>query len=386
MPNPAPAADPPPLVLHLIYELGTGGLENGLVNLINRSDPARYRHAIVSLTRSGPFAERISAPGVEIVPLHKRPGHDPRAFWQVRREIRRLRPAVLHTRNLAAFEMQLVGLLSPRVKKVHGEHGRDVYDLDGTNPKYRLLRKALRPFIHRYIAVSRDLERWLVDYIGVRRDRVVQIYNGVDQERFRPRDGARPAALPAGWLPADGILIGTVGRLAEVKDQATLVRAFAALVGDSEALRERLRLVLVGDGALAGQLRALVDELGIGGQVWMPGDRDDVPALLQGMDVFVLPSLAEGISNTILEAMACALPVLATDTGGNPELVEPGHNGFLFPVGDVAALAAQLRGLVENPDEMRRLGRNARDRVRRHFDWERTVARYLAVYDEVLAT
>jgi sugar transferase (PEP-CTERM/EpsH1 system associated) len=380
----ASAADPP-LVMHLIYELGTGGLENGLVNIINRSDPARYRHAIVSLTRSGPFADRITAGSVEIVPLHKRPGHDLRVFFRVWRELRRLRPAILHTRNLAAFEMQLVGLLFPRLRKIHGEHGRDVYDLDGTNPRYRLLRKALRPFIDRYITVSRDLERWLVDCIGIRPVQVRQIYNGVDHERFRPRTGGRPAALPAGWLPADGVLIGTVGRLAEVKDQATLLRAFARVVEASPRLRERLRLVLVGDGPLAGSLRALVEELGIGPLVWMPGDRDDVPALLQGMDVFVLPSLAEGISNTILEAMACGLPVLATDTGGNPELVEPGHNGELFPVGDPAALAGRLRRLVEDPARMRRLGTEARDRVLQRFDWEVTVAQYLALYDEVLA-
>lgn len=374
----------PPLVVHLIYSLGMGGMENGLVNIINRAPPGRYRHAIVCLTRSSAFAARLTAPGVEIYELDKKPGHDLGMTWRLFRLLRRLRPAVIHSRNLAAFEMQLVGLCVPGARRVHGEHGRDIYDLDGSNPRYMALRRLLRPFIHRYIAVSRDLETWLRDSVGIAADKVRQIYNGVDRDRFQPRGGERPGLLPEGFLPADGLVIGTVGRLVEVKDQRTLVQAFADLVDGDPELRGRLRLLIVGDGPLRGALEAQAAALGIADLLWLPGDRDDVAALLTEMDLFVLPSLAEGISNTVLEAMASGLPVIATRTGGNPELVEDGVNGRLFAVGDAQALAQHLAELAADPSVRRAMGGRSRARVDAQFNWTRAVDEYLSVYDSLL--
>ncbi len=374
----------PPLVVHLIYALGMGGMENGLVNIINRAAPGRYRHAIVCLTRSSPFAARLTAPGVEIYELDKQPGHDLGMVWRLFRLLRRLRPAVIHSRNLAAFEMQLVGLCVPGARRVHGEHGRDVYDLDGSNPRYMALRRLLRPFIHRYITVSRDLETWLRDSVGVAGDKVRQIYNGVDRERFHPRGEHRPGLLPGGFLPDDAVVIGTVGRLVEVKDQRTLVQAFADLVDSDPGLRARLRLLIVGDGPLRGALEAQAEALGVSDLLWLPGDRDDVAVLLREIDVFVLPSLAEGISNTVLEAMASGLPVIATRTGGNPELVEDGVNGRLFPVGDAQALAAQLAQLARDPSARQVMGGQSRARVDAQFNWTRAVDEYLSVYDSLL--
>ncbi len=375
----------PPLIVHIIYALGTGGLENGLVNIINRAPPERYRHAIVCLTTSDEFAGRLSAPGVQIITLNKRPGHDLMTYWRMWRVLRQLRPAIIHTRNLAALEMQLIGLLVPRARRIHGEHGRDVYDLDGTNRKYRLLRQALGPFIHRYIAVSEDLRGWLVDYIGISERRVRRIYNGVDQEKFTPRAGVRPALGPPGFLPDGGLLLGTVGRLAEVKDQHSLLSALHLLVSDQPALRDSLRLALIGDGPLSAGLRRAAEELGIADLVWMPGDREDIPELLQMLDVFVLPSLAEGISNTVLEAMASGLPVIATRTGGNPELIDDGDNGRLVPVSDPRALADAIAGMIAKPETIREMGARGREKVQQRFNWTRTVDDYLTVYDEVLA-
>ncbi len=375
--------EPPPLVAHVIYALGTGGLENGLVNILNRMPADRYRHAIVCLTEAHAFAGRLHDRSIPIVELHKRPGHDLALYGRLWRALRRLRPAIVHSRNLAALEMQAVTLALPGVRRVHGEHGRDVYDLDGSNRRYNRLRRALRPLIHRYVAVSRDLAGWLEGPIGVPPERISQIYNGVDQERFRPGEGG--ASLPSGFLPeVDPLVIGTVGRLAEVKDQRTLVDAFARLLQRAPALRDRARLVLVGDGPMRESLQRRIDEHGLGKLAWISGDRDDVDELLRAMHLFVLPSLGEGISNTILEAMATGLPVIATRIGGNPELVEEGDNGLLVPVGDADALAEALARLADNPDERRRMGAAGLQRVRDTFNWDRAVAEYQAVYDRVL--
>ncbi len=374
-----------PLVVHVIHSLGTGGLENGLVNLINRTPSHRYRHAILCLTESGGFQRRLQDSSVPVVALHQPPGHrfgDYRQVWQM---LRQLRPAIVHTRNLSALEAQLPAFLLPGVRRVHGVHGRDVFDLEGRNRKYNLLRKVIRPFVQQYTTVSRDLERWLIEVIGVPPRRVTQIYNGVDQERFHPVE-RRPLELaPPGFLEEESLVVGTVGRLAAVKDQASLLRAFARLrEGAGDGLAPRLRLVLVGDGPERSALEKLADELGIQPVTWFAGDREEIPQLLRLFHLFVLPSLGEGISNTILEAMATGLPVVATRVGGNPELVTSGENGLLVPVADPAALADAMGRLLASESQRRAMGAASLARVRRDFHWDRTVARYLGVYDRLL--
>ena len=378
-----PAA--PPLIVHVIYSLGTGGLENGLVNLINRSPPERYRHAIICLTTSGDFASRLTVPQVQIVSLHKRPGHDLGVYWRLWRSLRRLRPDIMHTRNLAALEMHLVGLLIPGLRHVHGEHGRDIYDLDGSNQRYRRLRRWIAPLVDRFITVSRDLYEWLTVTVGIAGSKVEQIYNGVDHTLFSPRTGDRPDVFPPGFLREPAFVVGTVGRLAAVKDQATLLRAVQSMLRDRPQWLGSVRVLIVGDGPLRGELERLARELEIEQVVWFAGDRSDVPQLLRAMDLFVLPSLAEGISNTVLEAMASGLPIVATRTGGNPELVEEDLSGHLFPVGDQRALAEILTRMIDQPGAARTMGQAARRRTLERFDWQRTVDEYLAVYDAALA-
>jgi glycosyltransferase involved in cell wall biosynthesis len=180
------------------------------------------------------------------------------------------------------------------------------------------------------------------------------------------------------------LVIGTVGRLTPVKGQRALLQAVAIVRNLRPDLYRRLRVLIVGDGPLRRELADLVAQLELAASTWLPGDRNDVPVLLQAMDVFVLPSLAEGISNTVLEAMATGLPVVATAVGGNLELVEEGFNGSLVPVGDPPALAQALIPLLEVASERARLGANARRRVGQRFDWKRTVSSYLGVYDGLL--
>jgi sugar transferase (PEP-CTERM/EpsH1 system associated) len=373
-----------PLVVHVIHRLATGGMENGLVNIINRSPPGRYRHAVVCLTDAGPFADRITREDVRIVSLNRAPGHSFTLYWRLWSVLHSLRPSVVHTRNLAALEAQVPAFFLSGVGRVHGEHGRDVFDLHGTKRKYNLLRRAIRPLVQRYVAVSRDLAGWLVGTIGAGPERVRQIYNGVDQNVFHPRRGARPELTPPGFIPADGLVVGTVGRLAEVKDQITLVRGFGGLLDTEPGLRRRLRLVIVGDGPLRQRLELVVRDEGLNDLVWLAGDRDDVPELLRTMDLFVLPSLGEGISNTILEAMSSGLPIIATRVGGNPELVDEDVNGMLVPAADPQALAQAIGLYTGDEALMRRHGEAGRLKVTEHFGWNRCVERYLGVYDELL--
>lgn len=375
---------PAPLVAHVIHALGTGGLENGLVNLINRTPPGRYRHAIISLTDSSSFAARLSDPQTPILCLRRRPGPGIGWYGRLWRALRDLKPAIIHSRNLSALEAQIPALLIPGARRVHGEHGRDLFDLHGHNRKYNLLRRAIRPLVQRYIAVSQDLAGWLRDCLGVPPQRVRQIYNGVDQQRFHPRVGPRSDLAPPGFLSPESLVIGTVGRLAGVKDQGTLVAAFARLCQAHPEAAGRLRLVIVGDGPDANTIRERVAALGIAPVTWLAGERDEVPDLLRLLDLFVLPSLGEGISNTVLEAMATGLPVVATRVGGNPELVEDGHNGLLVSPGDPGSLAEALGRYLDHPSLLTEQGARGLARVRRDFHWDGCVAAYLGVYDELL--
>lgn len=373
----------PVLIAHVVYHFGTGGMENGVVNLINHLPTGRFRHAIISLTDHTDFRRRIQRDDVSFHDLNKRPGHDPGWYWRLARVLRALKPAIVHTRNLNALEAQFVAAWLGVKGRVHGEHGRDVFDLEGRNWKYNLLRRAARPLVQHYIAVSRDLADWLTGVIKVDPRRVTQIYNGVDSDRFRPRLGNRPAKAPAGFFEGARLVIGSVGRMVAVKDYPTLVQAFIHLHGVAPD-RDGLRLILVGDGPQREQCMRLIEAAGLTGQVWLAGNRDDVPDLMRSLDLFVLPSLGEGISNTILEAMATGLPVLASRVGGNPELVAEGITGSLFKAGDVQALASLLLAYACDEARRRREGAAARARVEREFALTRMAAAYQAVYESLL--
>ena len=375
-----------PLVAHVIHHLGTGGMENGLVNLINHMPSTRYRHAIVCLQGFTDFRQRIRRDDVEIYDVNQRDGHDLGAYGRLYKILRALNPDILHTRNLSALESQVVGAFARIPGRVHGEHGRDIYDLHGKSRKYKLLRMAIQPLIGHYITVSRDLAGWLQNAVRVPGRKVTQIYNGVDCVKFHPRSGARAPIGPPGFVSDDAIIIGSVGRLAQVKDFPTLIQAFHHLREGWLEGRSRLRLVIVGDGAMRPECERLIAELHLGDQVWLAGDRSEIPALMRAMDLFVLPSLGEGISNTILEAMASGLPVIATAVGGNPELVSPGKTGALIPSADPEKMAQALLGYVSNPARMAKEGHAARAEVEARFSMEAMVGAYLGVYDQVLKT
>jgi sugar transferase (PEP-CTERM/EpsH1 system associated) len=372
-----------PLIAHVVYRFDVGGLENGVVNLINRLPADRYRHVVISLTEATRFRHRVLRDDVEFIELHKGPGHGVKLFPKLFRLFRRLRPAIVHTRNLAALEACIPAWLAGVPVRIHGEHGRDVGDLDGSHGVYRIVRRVHRPFVTHYVALSKDLEGYLVDAIGIPSARVTRIVNGVDTEAFTP-EGAlqRLAGCP---FDRDGAFVfGTVGRLQAVKNQVLLARAFVRLVQIAPDLRERVRLIIIGEGRARAEIAAVLDSANLSEQVWMPGGRDDVAAVLRMLDVFVLPSLAEGISNTLLEAMGSGLPVIATRVGGNPELVDDGTTGTLVASDDVEDLTRAMLEYVRDPALSKIRGRASRARAERLFSLDTMVAQYVSLYDGLL--
>jgi sugar transferase (PEP-CTERM/EpsH1 system associated) len=364
-------------VLHVVQSLEPGGLENGVVNLVNRLSD-RFDAHIFCVRRVGAFGQRVTREGCVIIDGKYRGG-----LWDSVRQIREFcrdrEVEVVHTHGWGTF---LVGYLAAKLAGVpaviNGEHGVIYAD----TLKRRLVQGVLMNLVDLNLAVSEDLRREIMERFRVRGSRIRTIENGVDTDRFRVSEAERGARRSALGIPRDAFVAGTVGRLVPVKDYPTLVRGYAGFRKrhpDGEA-----RLVLVGLGEEYDRLRALAGEFGVAHEVILAGFQEDVPGFLNLMDIFVLTSEKEGMSNTILEAMACGKPVLATRVPGNQSLVKDRVTGELFGFGDADALADALARLMNDRELLGQYSRNALDKIARENSLEVMVRNYEAAYAGVL--
>jgi sugar transferase (PEP-CTERM/EpsH1 system associated) len=378
--------DKRPLIVHLVYRLDFGGLETLLVECVNNLPADRYRHAVVCLTDYTVFAKKIRDPNVALYALHKPPGLGLSTHLKLWRLLRKLKPAVLHTYNLAAAEYAFTAALAGVPVRIHAEHGRDAADPEGRNPRHNLLRRLLVPFIDRYIPVSADLARWLEKIVGIPAAKVQLIHNGVNTDKFHPDEGRDGTTRPPSPIPFsdDCFVIGTVGRIQDIKNHAGLVDAFLLL---QQLVPEpsRLRLAIIGDGPLLPLLKQKVSDAGLNQCVWLPGARSDIADIMRGFDLFVLPSLAEGTPVTVLEAMACGLPVVASRVGGLPEVVEENVSGLLVPPADANALAEALLSFHADPELAKQAGLAGRHRIERQYSVQAMLDDYAKLYDALLA-
>ncbi len=357
------------LIAHVVFRFDYGGLENGVVNIINGTSGEQMRHVVIALTEATGFAERLREE-VAVYSIRKKPGKDFGAYIRLYKLLRDLKPDIVHTRNIGTMDCAVVAFLARVPVRLHGEHGWDTHDPEGKSGKYRWMRRVLYRFIHRAVTVSRDLQHWLTGVVGIPESKVQHIYNGVDTRRFCPE-------ISDEQRPETDVVIGSVTRFSPIKHPLNLVESFIELRRDSE----EGRLVMIGDGDLHDKAVARLQEAGLDKAAWLPGSRDDIPQRLREMDIFVLGSLREGISNTILEAMASGLPIVATDTGGNAELIEDGVNGMLVPPDDCRALAKAIGIYLHDADRRRRHGRASRDRVVSRFSVEAMINNYKQLYE-----
>lgn len=367
-------------IAHLIWHFSTGGLENGVVNLINHLPAGQYRHSIITLSGHDPkFAARIATDNVQFYCLDKAPGHDWGTFSRLNQLLKHLKPDVLHSRNLATLELQTVGWWRKVPLRLHGEHGWDSADIGGSSKKNQLIRRLLQRFINHFICLSAESEQYLRSKIGIPAARLSRICNGVDVERFAK---AAPVTLWPNSQSISPVLFISVGRLATVKNHALLLRAFALLLQQAPQFSDTARLVLVGDGPCRAALEQQSQALGISDKVHFSGERQDISSVMQGADVFVLPSLAEGISNTLLEAMAAGTPVIATAVGGNPDLLPPTlRTTNLVPSDDAQALMQAMLRYLKQPQALKTDAELVKNHCHQHFSIDTMVNRYKRIYD-----
>ena len=357
-------------VLHILHSFGIGGLEKGIVTLVRHASP-EFEHVIVCLGRSGE-SSALLPPGTRIVELDKPEGNSLRFLGRLAVALRELRPDIVHTRNWGGMDGIIAARLAGCRKIVHGEHGWGMEDPHGQSRKRILIRRALSCAVAEFTCVSQQIKGWLENTVRVRCP-VTQIYNGVEFDRYPERDGGGPLRRELG-LTDSALLIGVVSRLDPIKDHAGLIGAF----GRVRKTYPECYLVVIGDGPERERLAARNAP-----GVHLLGLRRDIPELLRGLDVFVLPSLNEGIPNTVLEAMACGLPVVATAVGGTPELVRDGHNGYLVAPQDYPAMADRLVQYLRNETLRNMHGRINRELIYAHFSIKSMVTGYEAVWRRV---
>jgi sugar transferase (PEP-CTERM/EpsH1 system associated) len=360
-------------IQHILLSLQPGGLENGVVNVVNRLDPGRFQSSICCLKHGGEFTARLK-PGVVVHEMGWKGGNDLWLPFRLARLFRQTRPDIVHTRNVESFYYAFLGAKLAGIPCIiHSEHGRTFND--------RAIRFRVQRWFARHIqgmfSVSRQLKGELVERIGIPEADIQVLYNGVDLQRFG--SGNRQAVRQQlGFSDAD-LVIGSVGRMVKVKNYQLLLSAVAAL------RRPDCVVMLVGEGPERSALETQAQALGIGQQVRFLGHRDDVTALLAAMDIFVLPSMNEGMSNTLLEAMASGVVSVASDVGGNPELVTDGQDGYIFPNEDLSALTGCLQRLCSDASLRRSLAEAGQARMQREFGIDAMIKRYEDLYTTTIS-
>jgi glycosyltransferase involved in cell wall biosynthesis len=359
-------------VVHVVLSLWPGGTEQLVVEICKRTSE-QFRPVVCCLDEPGSWGADLARRGIEVVALRRRPGFHPSLGYQIARVAAERGADVLHCHHYSPFVYgRLAKLVRPGLQVIFTEHGR--YNDGPPLPK----RKAVNPWLARIpgpiYAVSSALRDHMVAE-GYPSHRVGVIHNGIDPG---PLPGAveRQRARAALNVDPDTFLVGTAARLDAVKDLPTLIAAFKALRESHAAAR----LVIAGEGQERRNLEQQIDEMGLRNVVSLLGHREDVRALLPGFDLYVNSSISEGISVTILEAMAACVPVVATRVGGNPEIVAEGVNGFLVPARSPMALAGAMRRLADTPGARETFARAGRRTVERDFRIDAMVNKYAGIY------
>lgn len=364
-------------ILHVVNRLDTGGTEYGVLKIMSGLGDDCFVHGLCTLRG---FTPKLSAHPVLrqrlFVAGHSQDGLQFPLF-RLARIIRTFRPDIVHSRNWGGIEAIPAARLARVPVAIHSEHGYELEMLSGLPTRRRLLRRGVYSLVDKLFAVTRDLQQFHAKQAWISPDRIGVIYNGVDTRRFRPRPELRLNLRAELGIPADSFVVGGVGRLVPIKDFLTLLRASASLI----RCGVNAYVLLVGSGPEMPRLQEYIKESAeIADRIFFLGSSDRVPDVLNAMDAFVLASVCEGMSNTLLEAMACGLPSVATSVGGNPEVVEENRTGWLFSPQDINGLAERLSALAARRELRAQLGEAARKRILQSFTLEGMLNRYKDLY------
>lgn len=370
-------------LLQVVNGLAIGGAEKKLLELVKHLDKRRYNIIVCSIGQGGPLQKDFEALDLDVVVCHKRNKFDLSLINKVARLIRECEIDLVQTTLLladivGAFAARWSGLRPPVISWETVSHGEN--DILRTKSRHVWAYKAAMKRVDKIVAVSREIQHSLMERRGIAPEKIELIPYGVDLRKFTRRNGTfdKRGELK---IAGDRVVIGTVARAEPYKGVAYLQQAAVQLVRQYP----KLDFLFVGDGSLRKELEAQVHALGLSQRIRFLGFRNDVHEIMNAFDIFVLPSLTEGLPNVILEAMASYKPVIATAVGGIPEAVVEGETGLLIPPGDAGAIAAAIRKLLSHNKAALRMGEAGRKRVEELFSLQREVASFDRLYQKLLS-
>ena len=364
-------------VMHVIEDLGVGGLERVVVTICRNIDRSRFEPSVLVLRGSGVLEAELAPLKIEVIDIGGAPGKgDYFAFRKVAREARQRRIDVFHTHNsLPLFDAFAAARLTGVRGHVHTDHARNFPD----KLRYMVAEHVVSYFLDQIVAVSDDTKKNLVHYEKISPSRITVIPNGIDGERFtQPVD---VAAVRAALGVSTGPVIGLAARLTEQKGVIYLLQAVVQL-------REQypgLQVLIAGSGDQEDYLKRAAAELGVANAVQFLGMRLDMPELVRAFDVYVIPSIWEGLPMALLEAFAAGTPVVASDVGGVGKVIRHRENGSLVPARDPAALAAELAHVLAHAELRKQYRATARRTFEDSYSAEAMTRRYEAIYLEAVA-
>jgi len=344
------------------------------VDLVN-SLPDRYVKTICCFDCLGPLLKSIDQKA-EVMLLKRNPGIDLKFIFRLARALRDRDIDLLHVHNNTAFFYGAIAAKIACVKRVvYTEHGRT----QKLPLKTRLLHGLLSRSVHKTVVVSDYLKDLLVKDEWFPKNRVELIPNGISNAPYTIEYDRNALRNDLG-VNRDSKLVGIVARLDPIKNHSLLLRSMKTVVEKEP----KARLLIVGDGPLKEKLQRETKEMNLEDSVLFTGERQDVPKILKSLDIFVLCSISEGMSLTLIEAMAAGLPIIATDVGGNPKLIRSEENGMLVPSDDSNALSKAILNLLSNNDKANSLGQNARTRYESKYCLDKMVEKYRTLFEDGL--
>jgi len=364
----------PTSILHLIDDLNLGGAERVMATLVNLLPRQRFYPIVCSL-ENGIVADQLRKKGIEVIILPKCRAYDFVFLVKLIRLIRKKRIRLIHAHLLISHIYGWLASRLTRIPMIITIHGKSFMDWKHGNKVFRFVAK----HSNKIITVSNNIKAEVIKRLTLSTDNFICIYNGVDLSKFQHKTSSETLKRNLNINSSD-LIVGSVGGLRPVKDYPCLLKSIPIVLKEFP----KTKFIIVGDGPLRNSLQSITRSLRLENNVLFLGWREDISELLTIFDIFVLSSKTEGISISILEAMASGLPVVATNVGGNPEVIEDGKTGFLVPQADSQSLAKAIIKLLKDGHLRKTMGKNARKKAEEKFSLQVSVDKHIEVYDRLL--
>ena len=365
-------------ILHVSYSLNMGGLENVVLNLAGGLNKDKFSQCVCVLSDELGLKVQFDELNIPIYPFPKKNGLDWTLVFRLKKYFKENPADIVHTHNPTALLYGGTAAILAGKKLVHTEHSNLMQEKRFVMFAESLLFKMVKGLV----CDTQEVKQSVNKDQGILLDKIKVVCNGVDVEKFCLDD---MDSLPTGRQAAlegndtGSFTIGTVARLTQVKDQKSMIKAVTLL--KEKGLE--VKLVIAGDGELREELESYSSDCGVKDRVEFLGERNDISDILKGFDAYILCSLYEGMSVSLLEAMSSSIPCIVTEVGGNVELIKDGENGFVVPVKDPAAISAKVEKLMSDPDLCKRMGQANRKVVEEKYSLDAMCGEYEKEYERV---